>query len=73
MTEKYHEWLATGKHEFTDSGNMKPVPRRTVVQWIIEVWKEVKREMVADSFKGYAITTKWDASGDEKISCFKEK
>lgn len=58
MTQKYGEWVANVKHEFTDDGNMKPVSRRTVVQWIIEVWKETKCEMVADSFKGGAVTTK---------------
>ena len=58
MTQKYDEWVANVKHEFTNDGNMKPVSRRTVVQWIIEVWKEIKCEMVADSFKGGAVTTK---------------
>ena len=37
ITKKYDEWLATGKHEFTDGGNTKHAPRKTVVQWIIEV------------------------------------
>ena len=58
MTEKYDEWLATGKHEFTDGGNMKPVPRRAVVQWVVPVWKDVKSKMVANSFKRYAVKTK---------------
>jgi len=52
---------------------MKPVPRRTVVQWIIDVWKNTPREIVADLFKGCAITTKWDGSEDDKISCFKKE
>ena len=69
----YDEYLANGKHEFTDNGNMKPVPRRPVARCIIEVWGEVKREMVADLFKGFAVTTKWDRSEDEKISCFRDK
>ena len=73
MTEKYDEWLATSKHEFTDGGNMKPVPRRTVVQWVVPVWKDVKSKMVANSFKQYAVKTKWDAREDEKTLFFKEK
>ena len=73
MTEKYDEWLATSKHEFTDGGNMKPVPRRTVVQWVVPVWKDVKSKMVANSFKRYAVKTKWDAREDEKTLFFKEK
>lgn len=72
MMERYDEWLANGVHGFTEGGNMKPVPRRMVVEWIVDTWKEIKRDLVVDSFKGCAITTKWDGSEDEKISCFKE-
>ena len=51
MTKTNDKWIATSKLEFIDGGNMKPVPRRTVVQWIIDVRKEVKHEKVAESFK----------------------
>ena len=43
-----------------------------VVEWIVDAWKDIKRDLVVDSFKGCAVTTKWDASEDDKISCFKE-
>ena len=72
ITKKYDEWLATGKHEFTDGGNTKPAPRKTVVQWIIEVQKEGKRKMVADSIKGCTVTTKWHGSEDEKPHALKK-
>ena len=72
MMEKYDGWLANGVHTYTEGGNMKAVPRRLIVMWIIDAWKEVKQEMVIDSFKGCAVTTKWDGSEDDKISCFKE-
>ena len=51
MTEKYDEWLTTGKRdEFIGGGNIKSVMQRTVIQWIVEVWKEVKGKMAPDSF-----------------------
>ena len=31
VAELYDEWLSNGVHEFTESGNMKPVPRRLVL------------------------------------------
>ena len=36
IQEMYDDWLANGKHEDTAAGNMKPVPRRFVVEWIIK-------------------------------------
>ena len=58
MMEKYDKWLANGAHAYNEGGNMKPVPRRLIVMWIIDAWKEVKQEMVIDSFKRCAVTTK---------------
>ena len=39
VAELYDEWLSNGVHEFTESGNMKPVPRRLVLDWILTAWK----------------------------------
>ena len=33
IQEFYDDWLANGVHEYTTAGNMKPVPRREIVQW----------------------------------------
>ena len=35
IEEFQDDWLANGKHEYTDAENMKPVPRRLVVEWVI--------------------------------------
>ena len=72
ITKKYDEWLATGKQEFTYGGNTTHAPRKTVVQWIIEVQIEGKRKMVADSFKGCTVTTKWHGIEDEKPHALKK-
>ena len=36
FAEKYDEWMANGQHTFTAASNMRALPRREVVQWILE-------------------------------------
>ena len=36
IQEFYNDWLANGVHEYTTAGNMKPVPPRKIVQWVLE-------------------------------------
>lgn len=72
-TELYDEWLASkGLHEETDCGNLKPPPRREVVQWILKSWEKLSKEMIRDSFVSCAVTCNTDGSEDDKITCFKE-
>ena len=35
IQELHDEWLASGKYEYTATGNMKPVLRRFVVEWVL--------------------------------------
>ena len=72
IQERYDDWLANAKHEYTAAGNMKPFPRRLVVEWIIESWEEISTEMVANSMKSGALALAIDGSEDGLISCFKE-
>ena len=71
VAELYDEWLSNGVHEFTESGNMKPVPRRLVLDWILTAWKALPKEMVESSFKKCALTIDDNGEDDEQISCFK--
>ena len=32
IEELYDDWLAYRKHEYTDAGNIKPLPKRLVVE-----------------------------------------
>ena len=36
IQEFYDDWLANGVPEYTTTGNMKPVPRRKIVQWVLQ-------------------------------------
>ena len=51
VAELYDEWLSNAVHEFTESGNMKPVPRRLILDWILTAWKWLPKKMVTSSFK----------------------
>ena len=70
--EYYDEWMANGIHEFTEAGNMKPVPCRMVVKWVIDAWKELPQDIIKKSFRCCALSLPVDGSRDNEISCFKE-
>ena len=72
IQEYYDDWLANGKHEYTDAGNMKPVPRRLIVEWVIKSWEDISNETLANSMKSCGLALSVDGSQDEQISCFKQ-
>ena len=72
IQEFYDEWLANAKHEFTAAGNMKPVPRRQIVQWVVKAWEEFSSDMITSSTKSCGLGLPVDGSEDHLISCFKE-
>ena len=49
---------------------MKRVPRRLVVEWILQSWEGISTEMVANSIKPCALVL--TISKDVLISCFTE-
>ena len=72
IQEFYHDWLANGKHEYTDTGNMKPVPRRLIVEWVTKSWQAISNETVAKSTKSCGLASAVDGTKDDLISYFKE-
>ena len=68
----YHDWLANGKHEYTDAGNMKPVSRRLVVKWVIKSWQDIFKETLVKSMKSCDLVLAIDGTQDDLVSCFKE-
>ena len=66
------DWLANGKHEYTDAGNMKPVPRWLIVEWVIKSWQAISNETVAKSMKSCGLALAVDGTEDDLISCLKE-
>ena len=47
IMEFYDEWLATGVHQYTEAGHMKPTPRELVVTWILEAWRRLDKTLIA--------------------------
>ena len=73
-TELYDQWLAEeGINKLTPAGNLKPPPRRTIVNWILEAWEKIGPETIKTSFKSCALNLATDGSEDDLIHCFKEK
>ena len=83
VQEFYNDWLANGVHEYTramyemksemkcEIRNMKSVPQRKIVQWIMQAYESLSKEII-NSIKSCALWLAVDASKDDKISCFHE-
>ena len=72
IMESYDEWLASGVHQYTEAGNMKPAPWHLVVEWILESWNRLEKNLIIKSFKSCGLNLKTDGSEDHLIHCFKE-
>ena len=70
--EPYDEWLASGVKQYTEVGNMKPASRHLVVEWILETWNRLEKNLIIESFKSCGLNLKTDRSEDHLIYCFKE-
>ena len=72
IMESYDEWLASGVHQHTEAGNMKPASRHLVVVLILESWNRLEKNLTIKSFKSCGLNLKTDGSEDHLIHCFKE-
>ena len=56
IMESYGEWLASGVHQYTEAGNVKPASLHLVVKWILESWNRLKRICINFcDFKGITV------------------
>ena len=72
VSDEYDQWLSSGIHEYTKSGNLKAPLRRKKVEWVLDSWSNLSKELIKKSFKGYALNLFIYDSEDELIHCFKE-
>ena len=70
--ESYDEWLASGGHQYTEAGNMKPASLHLVVEWILESWNRLDKSHIINSFESCALNLKSDGNEDHLIHCFKD-
>ena len=68
--QEYDKWLAEEAiNQPTSAGRLISSPRRTAVNWILEVWKE----MIPESLSSLALNLAEDDSEDVLIHCFKKE
>ena len=72
IQELYDEWLANGKHGYAAAGNMKPVPRRFVVEWVLTSWSAISNKTIDNSMNSCGLASAIDGSDDKLICCFKK-
>uniref|UniRef100_A0A0K0DZW9 HTH CENPB-type domain-containing protein n=1 Tax=Strongyloides stercoralis TaxID=6248 RepID=A0A0K0DZW9_STRER len=67
----YEDWIVHGEKSYTKSENMKRPSMNIYLQWIVDAWEELSRELIIKSFKGCGLTNALDGSDDKEIHCFK--
>ena len=72
VQEFCNDWLSNAKHQFTPGGNMKPLPRKLIVEWVLNSWEELSSETVSSSMKSCAAGLVIHGSEDHLYSCFQE-
>ena len=72
LMELYDAWLSDGIHQYTAAGNLKAPPREKIVEWVLESWSKLSRDVIVKSFKVCGLNLPTDGSEDHLIYCFKE-
>ena len=72
VTEQYDEWIASSVQEYTEAGNIRPPPRKTVVNWVLTAWSRLSVDVTVKYFKSCALNRAVDGSEDSNIHCFKK-
>jgi hypothetical protein len=68
----YDDWMIHGEKKLTKGGNPKPPQMDDYLNWIVEAWASIPKELIKKSFKVCGITNALDGSEDSEIHCFKE-
>ena len=55
---------------FDAPGELLP-PRKRIVEWILEAWSKLSKEMIQKSFLACGLTNAVDGSEDDEIHCLK--
>uniref|UniRef100_A0A914ELT7 DDE-1 domain-containing protein n=1 Tax=Acrobeloides nanus TaxID=290746 RepID=A0A914ELT7_9BILA len=71
IRQLYDDWMMHGEKEVTKGGNPKPAPMAEYLQWIVDAWDSLPKELISKSFKSCGITNATDGSEDDEIHCFK--
>ena len=64
MVESCDAWVASGLLHYTETGNLKPVSRRLVVDWSLESYNRLDGNLIIESFKSCILNLKIVGSKD---------
>ena len=70
--ESYGEWLASGVYQYIEAENMKNPSPHFVVEWNLESWNRLEKNLTIKSFKSCGLDLKTDGSKDNLIHFFRE-
>jgi hypothetical protein len=69
----YENWMLHGEKRYTEAGNMRAPSMYVYLQWIVDAWDRLPKELIVKFFKGCGLRNALDGSDDDKIHCFKAK
>lgn len=55
IRQQYEDWMLHNEKEVTKGGNPKAAPMAVYLQWIIDAWERLSKELIADSFKACGV------------------
>jgi hypothetical protein len=63
--------MVHGEKTTTKGGNPAAPPMYVYLQWIVNAWEQLPKELIIKSFKNCALDIALDGSEDDLIHCFK--
>lgn len=68
----HEDWMADDsiEKELTQGGNPRPPPMEQYLQWVVDAWASVSKELIVSSFKTCGISNALDGTEDKLIHCF---
>lgn len=72
-TKKYDECLETVQiHKETAAGNLRALPRRAILQWMLDAWAMLPTKVNKESFRSCALNLLVHRSCNNVIHCLKD-
>jgi len=51
VRQQYEDWMLHGERPLTKGGNPAPPPMSVYLEWIVNAWEKLPRDLIAQSFK----------------------
>ena len=64
--------MASGVQEWTEARNMRLPSRKMIVEWVLTAWSWLSTDVIAKSFKSFALNLAVDGFDDSEIHCLKK-